>query len=61
MSDKSPSENINTDNFGLTDYAVFISLLFVSSGIGIYYAFKVKSDLKILRSKWLNKYFTPNL
>lgn len=35
------SENIDSSNFGLTDYAVFICLLFVSSGIGIYYAIKV--------------------
>lgn len=35
------SENIDSGNFGLTDYAVFICLLIVSSSIGIYYAIKV--------------------
>ena len=35
------AENIDSGNFGLTDYAVFAVLLLISSGIGIYYAFKV--------------------
>lgn len=35
------AENIDSSNFGLTDYAVFICLLVSSSSIGIYYAFKV--------------------
>ncbi|XP_037033725.1 sodium-coupled monocarboxylate transporter 1-like [Bradysia coprophila] len=34
------AENIDSNNFGLTDYAVFIILLLISSGIGVYYAIK---------------------
>lgn len=43
------SENIDSSNFGLTDYAVFILLLLISSGIGIYYAIKDRNAKKTAR------------
>ena len=43
------AENIDSGNFGLTDYAVFILLLLVSSGIGVYYAIKDRNAKKTAR------------
>lgn len=43
------AENIDSSNFGLTDYAVFILLLLVSSGIGVYYAIKDRNAKKTAR------------
>ncbi|KAJ6647651.1 Sodium-coupled monocarboxylate transporter 2 [Pseudolycoriella hygida] len=43
------AENIDSSNFGLTDYAVFIILLLISSGIGVYYAIKDRKAKKTAR------------
>ncbi len=43
------AENIDSSNFGLTDYAVFIILLLISSGIGVYYAIKDRNAKKTAR------------
>lgn len=43
------AENIDSSNFGLTDYAVFIILLLISSGIGVYYAIKDAKAKKTAR------------
>lgn len=43
------AENIDSSNFGLTDYTVFIILLLFSSGIGIYYAIKDRNAKKTAR------------
>lgn len=47
ISPSAMSDSASSTNFTWIDYLVFIAMLLVSSGIGVYFAYKVRATLSL--------------